>query len=289
MLRSFFLFLSFYCLCVSLFVFRSMIQERKVISDFNNGTISFKYDEIDNIFFDLPNIGATTIPLEAYEAMYYLAYGDNISALNKVYSIPNSTNPHLHYTEHVKSLIYEKLNLIDSALFYSKEAFYNWPKNIEHFRQYTNLLASKGDSTESINSFDFVDDIYVDRLEYSSVFAKSLAKSRLFYLLRYTDLKSINNNSLIGDWVRVIEYEGNNIQYFDDSQLTFLSNNFLITNSIKYYYEQKNDTIKLKHSANINGPFVSSFLIKFSSKYNTLVMRPSQDNGYKADRYFKKH
>ena len=256
------------------------------IIDINNPESNIPYEEIDDLFYPIPNLSATTIPLNCFKAIYYLKFNDIPSALEVLDESKSKLNPYIHYDDFIKAKIYHQISLTDSAYFYSKKAFYGWPKNLEHYKLFNEILIKKKDTLEILKAYDYINEVFFDRSEYANTFVQSMAKAKLASLITYTDLSSIDLYKYRGTWVKVVEFENQKPIVYKNTVLKIHDSKNLTSNGIKYLYEQKGDSILLKH---FNNPdkVISSFLVKFSKEQNTLVLRPSQDNGFKKDLYFK--
>ena len=283
----FFLIFSLFGLMSNFLVFKSFILQRIILSDFNSGNISLTYDNLNDYNFDYPNINNFTIPLKAYKAYYLYNNQKPLEALDLL----NNTdfikiNPYIKFEDFVKSNIFLNLNQIDSAFFYSKSAFYKWPKSLQHFQLLNKISIIKRDTTEILKAFDLIDSIYYDRSEYQKTFLQSLAKAKLSYLVKYDSIRTIKKEELIGSWNRVLEYEGNNIQFYNNSTINFTED----------FYFTETDTLKysINNTSLILSPVfrkdyqLSKSEIRYSNSYNTLILIPDQESGNIQARYYKK-
>ena len=283
----FFLIFSLFGLMSNFLVFKSFILQRIILSDFNSGNISLTYDNLNDYNFDYPNINNFTIPLKAYKAYYLYNNQKPLEALDLL----NNTdfikiNPYIKFEDFVKSNIFLNLNQIDSAFFYSKSAFYKWPKSLQHFQLLNKISIIKRDTTEILKAFDLIDSIYYDRSEYQKTFLQSLAKAKLSYLVKYDSIRTIKKEELIGSWNRVLEYEGNNIQFYNNSTINFTED----------FYFTETDTLKysINNTSLILSPVfrkdyqLSKSEIRYSNSHNTLILIPDQESGNIQARYYKK-
>lgn len=276
----------FVIIFIASFNFISFRSQSFVISDINNDVTSLDYEEIDNLFILFPNLSATTIPLNIFKAIYYLKYNDTDSALSILDEPLSQINPYIHYNDFVKAKIYYHLEIFDSAFYYSKKAFYGWPKNLEHYSLYNEVLVKNKDTLEILKAYDYINEVFYDRSEYAKTFIQSMAKAKLSSLVTYTNLSSINLYEYHGSWIKVVEFENQKPIVYENTILQIQDERNLTSNGIKYLYEQKGDTVYLKHFNNPDN-IISFFLVKFSKKENTLILRPSSENGFKRDLYFK--
>jgi hypothetical protein len=262
---------------ISFQVFISMRVQLDIDTQMSAKTFQVPYDEIESLFPYFPNISVTTIPLSAYKAYLYFTYSDVNKALSTLDNSEN-VNPYIFFNESLKSQIFTKINNLDSALYYAKKAFYGWPKNIDHYTRYSELLVTAKDTLEILNAFDHIDSLFYDRSQYGETFITSLAKAKLSYIANYDSTTTISKEFLYGKWKSVIEFENgsfitksNNVLEFDTSRYT--------DKDLLYGYQFKRDTIFLNPI--LNPSFIITKIgVRYSSKFNTLLLYPSQRNGY---------
>ena len=271
----------------NLLTFKSYILQGIILSDFNTGKISLTYDNLNSYNFNYPNINNFTIPLKAYQAYYLYNNKRPIEALGLLNKTDfTKINPYIKFEDFVKSNIFLNLNQIDSAFFYSKSAFYNWPKSLQHYQLLNKISVIKRDTTEILKAFDLIDSIYYDRSEYQKSFLQSLAKAKLSYLVKYDSIRTIKKEELIGSWSRVLEYEGNNIQFYNNSTINF-TKDFYYTETDTLNYSIENKSLILFPIFR-NDYQLSKSEILYSDSYNTLLIIPDQDSGNVQARYYKK-
>lgn len=261
--------ISFFSVYVSYNVFKGMIDQTFVDIDISNKSNSIEYDKIDDLFSSYPNLSVTTIPLNSYKAFYYYNYKNYDKAIS-ILEKSKHHNPYIFFVEFLKAKIFESQNQIDSAVSYSKQAFYGWPKNVDHFKFYTDLLAHKGDTTEILNAFGYIDSLFYDRSEYSSHFIKSLAKAKLSHIARYEDKTSVDISKIYDKWTKVIEYKDSTFVKYDDFSLEF-SERYYIADGTKFFYTIENDSLFIKP---INNPnfILTKYQVLYSPKYETLLL-----------------
>ena len=94
-----------------------------LLYDFNNGTDFFNLEDskLDDNF---PTLTATALPLKYLKARYYLKI-DSIETAKKLLYKSIDDNPYIAAPQALLANLYLTENKIDSALFYSKEAFYS--------------------------------------------------------------------------------------------------------------------------------------------------------------------
>ena len=120
--------------------------------DFNNGTDVFKL-EYENKFDDnFPNITATALPIKYLKARYYLEI-DSIETAKKLIHESISVNPYISAPEALLASLYLVEKNIDSALFYSKKAFFAISDNNRHREVYFDVLKEINDSISLDSAF----------------------------------------------------------------------------------------------------------------------------------------
>ena len=118
-----------------------------ILRDFNSNQYSLTLNEVEQALPPIPNITVTTIPLASVKARYYY----NAKKYNRALELLNQgspANPYLFYSEIMKAQIYRDMGVKDSALFYSKKAFYNLPGNALHASVYMSQLLETSDIKE---------------------------------------------------------------------------------------------------------------------------------------------
>ena len=126
-------------LYVSNSVYKSLKGQMFLLQDFNSNQFNIPLNKVEHIVPDIPNITVTTIPINSVKARYFYnanKYEKALDLLDK----GTSANPYLFYSEILKSQIFEKKGMLDSAKIYAKKAFYGLPNNDLHASRYVNLI-----------------------------------------------------------------------------------------------------------------------------------------------------
>ena len=122
-----------------------------LLYDFNNGTDLFKLE--DSKFDDnFPTLTATSLPLKYLKARYYLQI-DSIETAKKLLYKSIEENPYIAAPQALLADLYLIENEIDSALLYSKEAFYSLSNNNRHRDVYFRALREINDSISLDSAF----------------------------------------------------------------------------------------------------------------------------------------
>ena len=114
-------------------------------NDFNTQNYLYKnLVKMENSDLNYPNLSATSFPLYAFLARYYIAFEQYDKAL-KLLDEEQQVNPHLGIREALKASIYFKLGIKDSSSYYSKIAYQKLPGNAKHYELYMKNLVIKKD------------------------------------------------------------------------------------------------------------------------------------------------
>ena len=82
-------------------------------------------------------------------------------------------------------------------MFYSKKAFFSWPKNIEHFKLYLELIAQRGDTLSILDAGRFVDSTVDNQSEFITALKKQYNIAKLTYLITsFPDASLFEENEL---------------------------------------------------------------------------------------------
>ena len=125
-------------------VFNSLKNQMILLNDFNTNKYNVKIEQLEAMDMSIPNVSVTTIPLKSLKARYYLNNKQYDKALQNLNN-SNNTNPYLFLTEYLKSKVFEKKGNIDSAYYYSKNAFFGLPNNTLHSANFVKLAMQKKD------------------------------------------------------------------------------------------------------------------------------------------------
>ena len=285
LIKYLFIFLSFVNLVFSFLVFDSMRKQSVIVNDVSKGAVSYSSSDLGSLFTLFPNVSTTTIPLINYKAYYLWQEKMPDEAINLYKSAPK-INPYLHFSDYMLAQIFLSTKQFDSALFFAKKAFYGWPKKVEHYKVYNDVMVQKKDTLAIIQAYDYIDSIFANRDIYKTDFISSFAEAKIKYLVKYDSLINVSPKLLEGYWQRVLEFEGGKLQYYPNSEIKF-DNKFYFTDNNKYYYSLKKDSIYLSPVFNENY-VLSRFHIKFSEKYSSIILNSELANGEKDIKVFKK-
>lgn len=152
---SFFIFFLFATFYINFLVFKSYVFQYDLIQEFNS---SRRSKNTLNMFneqnINIPNITVTTLPLNSLLADYNFSFKNYSEALSLL-NTKKSDNPHLYLNESVKAKLFTETQVRDSALYYSKKAFYGLPNNIAYFSDLSIILTYNKDLNELEKAFNF--------------------------------------------------------------------------------------------------------------------------------------
>lgn len=273
-------------LFVSFLVFDSMRKQSIIVNDVSTGKTTYNHDDLGFFFGILPNVSTTTIPLFNYRA-YYLWKENRIDeSLNLYTKLNNRINPYLHFSDYMLSQIYFSQLKIDSAYFYAKSAFYGWPKKIEHYKIFNDILVEKRDTLQILKAYDFVDSIFYNRPDYLKDFISSFAAAKIKYLANYDSISDVNINLLAGKWERVLEYENGSFHKIPDNEISF-SKNLFKSQQGSFLFTLKKDSLYIYPPSNPNY-LLTKFRIKYSKEYSTMILEGLNTDEKRDFKFFKK-
>jgi len=292
MKNKLFRFFSFLFITVSCYIlyltFISFRYQYIINNDIKSQNKSLTFDQVSNIP-SIPNVGITTLPISALKAPYIIS-SDTKLAYDLLKS-GNKENPYIFYSEYILSNYFLQLKMFDSAKFYAKKAFYNWPKNLDHYKLYNKTLIAKKDTLGLLDAYDYVNSTFLEKDGYAKEFIDSYSNAMLRFLIyEYSDMREINKKELLGDWQQIFEFETGRIQYLNKA-IRFDSLYFYNQTS-KYAYQISNDSI-LQLRFTTNNKLVSEIPIFYSDSLNTLIlknisMETNADDPKKQNQFFKK-
>ncbi len=123
-----------------------------LLYDFNNNANTFKLDDFEKLDLNFPNISVTALPIKYLKSTYYLGV-DSVETAKKLLYQSIKENPYIYAPEILLAQIYLSENKLDSALYYSKKAFYGLNNNNRHRDTYFNVLSELNDSISLDSAF----------------------------------------------------------------------------------------------------------------------------------------
>ena len=123
-----------------------------LLYDFNNNTRDININEFDNLDLNFPNITVTALPIKYLKARYYLEI-DSVKTAKKLIYESIKDNPYIYAPEILLAQLFLSENKLDSALYYSKRAFYGLTNNNRHRDTYFDVLKELNDSIALDSAF----------------------------------------------------------------------------------------------------------------------------------------
>jgi len=265
--KLFLIFLNLFLTYILFTTFISFRFQNLINLDVKGKSISMSFDEVSKIPF-IPNIGITTLPIKALIAPYIIS--ENPQKAYRLLKEASEANPYIFYSEYLLASYFLQVKMYDSSYYYANKAFYNWPKNLDHYKLYNKVLEVQKDTAEILKAYSFINDRFESKEEYYESFIDSYSNAKLRYLIfEYPDLKSISKDSLVGNWQQMYEFETGQIQYLKNI-ISFNKSYFMNSNN-KYKYSLKNDTLILMFTS--TNQVISQIPIYYSDSLKTLVLK----------------
>jgi len=117
---------------------------------------------IDKFEMNYKNLSATALPMSTIKGLFY-ARNDKFREAIPLFKKGIEANPYLFVSESFLGYTYNVLNMPDSALYYTKIAFDNMPKNSIHYANYINALVQMKDSITIKNVYQSLEVLDPDR------------------------------------------------------------------------------------------------------------------------------
>jgi len=153
---AFFILISLLTLLPSIFI-NNQVYESLKVQKFVMGEIDsdpkMPLEDVKNAFPMFPNLSTSTLPIKALVARYYFRdkqYEESMRLLRE----SESVNPALHYNDFIKTAIFAAQQNFDSVSFYSKRAFYNWPRATSYYKNVLFGAAKKRDTLEITKAYN---------------------------------------------------------------------------------------------------------------------------------------
>lgn len=289
-LKYFIVALILFTVFFSFLSYKTSVAQLKIITDSSQQNRSLTFKEVDEMLNGFPNITASALPVDIWRVQYSLWEGD-IKKAQKYVKPAAIVNPHVYTSEYLQGLIFKNLGNIDSAYHYSKKAFEGWPKNLDHYNSYVDVLEDKKDTISLIKAFDTLDISLKKRPEYFRRFYSSFNKIKLSYLVtEYMDEIDLDSSFLIGKTF-IRGYNFPNGQTIKDSTSSYsFKNSKILANQDgdEFIYKIIKDTLNFYFKRDPKKP-VAKYFSKYSPSYKTIIFRNVEFEKDKfQDQYFIK-
>ena len=123
-------------------VYDSFTKQQYLLSDFQSQKFDTPLEIIESIDDDFPNIGATALPIKSIKANYY----NDPKIIASLLDQASKDNPFIKYPQALKSIRFRADRVLDSSLYYAKDAFEGLPYNELHIINYFSILTELKDS-----------------------------------------------------------------------------------------------------------------------------------------------
>lgn len=253
---------------VSYKVYDSFTKQQYLLSDFQSQSFDTPISVIESIDDDFPNVGATALPIKAIKANYYT----DPSIVSSLLDQASKDNPFIKYPQTLKSIRFRADRVLDSSLYYAKDAFEGLPYNELHIINYFSILTELNDSItldavfekakkiESVNIYNSYILANLTLGRNTDVTKKIVAAATAKYpndnRFKLYELRVSKGDSIImraNDLFRMAENSFNNNEFVDSAE-TFIEASKLIPEDPAYlenaahgYYmaNQNNKALKL--------------------------------------------
>ena len=244
-------------------------------------------EEFDKNFSYFPNITVTAIPIDGLRLAYYLQNPQAQAKAQQLSKLATLANPYIGYSDYVLARHYYFKGNIDSSTFYAEKAFTLWPKSIDNYKMYNQVLAFKGDTLGVLSAYESIQDIFRDRTKYGDMFIKYYTFAKVKYLIKsYPDESFIEYDNLNGRWQQIHEYEDGKVTYEDNFIEFDTSKDFINFNDIRYFTSKSNDSLSLFSLSDRNYK-ITSLLVRFSDSLKTLTIKYDPKSN-QPESFFKK-
>ena len=177
-------------------VYNSYVEQFQILGEFNAGQFITPFEKAKLYEDEFPSIGSTAIPLKTHKGIYYLR-NDSLQQAKKLFKESINDNPYLKISESYLGYTYLKLKQLDSALYYTKDAFYTLPNNAVHYTYYLSVLSELNDTDEITNAYNLIKDTYGKEIIHEIYY---LAMSRLLDKKESNDiLNNLSKDLLLSD------------------------------------------------------------------------------------------
>ena len=271
---------------ITFLTFKSLVGQYKLALDI--GKFEYTPEEVDLMLPPIPNITAVTIPINVSKAMYLIRYNRPLEAVLLI-DEAEKAQPYTHVGEYLKSRVFIANGVLDSAYSNAKRAFYGWPKNIQHYTTYNEVLVWKKDTLEILNAYKSLDSVLAAKPDFKKSFVDSYNNAKFAYLItNYSDERNITPLEVQGKWVRGYNFPNN--KFIPDNNYTFDFQDETVTNNLgdAYAFKIIKDSLAFYFVSNKNKR-LNVFGLKYSDSLKTLILKGIKlENGTVQDQFYKR-
>jgi len=146
---------------VSYKVYNSLFEQNILLQAARGSIKDYSNEFVTKSESKIPNISATTVPLETMKANLLFLNGVKSDTIFKMIDEGDKNNPYLHIGDAIKAIFYvekykseNKNYYLDSAYTNIKKAYYNIPNNSTHLEVFYDLIEYNKDTLELEKAFN---------------------------------------------------------------------------------------------------------------------------------------
>ncbi len=147
--------------------FNASKDHAAILVQFNRNDFSKPaLEDIESFEMTYPNITSTSLSMYSLKGLFYMRNGYLRDAI-KYFRKGIKSSPHMYLSEYGMAVSYLRLEMPDSALYYSRKAFKSVPNNYNYFATYAVSLMNSKDSVEIKSAYNTVlDEFKTDLHDY---------------------------------------------------------------------------------------------------------------------------
>ena len=195
----------FFSSYISQKVFKSFREQQFLTAASAGSFTNYSKEYVESLNSDIPNITATTIPIETLKVNLIYNLTDEIPGDTLHYMIAEGKkqNPFLPFNELTKSVLFIKQKKPDSAYVYAKKAFYEIPNHEVHFELLMDIAEAYKDSVEIDKAINTIKDKELRNSFYERYLEASLNVKNSMGLTETDILEKYNSNNPEADLSKV--------------------------------------------------------------------------------------
>ena len=275
--------------------YNAMVQQGRLLYEFNNAKYNYTLAELDEISNDFPNLTETAMPIKAMKARYFYNNGKKEEAISLLHQSMKD-NPYIRFPESLLAQFYLNEKKLDSAYYYSKIAFDNLPNNMPHYDVYMKSMVAKRDIQGINKAFERHLEVGISSETAWMIYLRSLAQTRSLgdaeAMSKASEaFKLFPNSENIFFLYRVLTYGQQSITQADqlskEAEALYLEQNF-IKAAEKYKEAMNLDGLNKNHALNTGISYyqsnkfesaISFFNIALSSKRGNIAEKALRFKG----------
>ena len=156
-------------------VYKAYTEHYYLLGQFNENKYIQDIETILPYEEDYPSILPTTIPAVTVKGMFFLRKRNDFQTAKKYFRKGMIINPYLKLSETMLGYCYLLENKLDSAIYHTRNAFENMPKNPIHFTNYVVALSAKRDTLSIKKAKERIDQTGLKSQYLDQLYLKSMA------------------------------------------------------------------------------------------------------------------